>query len=572
MWLFTPFGFFSIVREADETDLTIRGRTRGDLLRLKHSYLPKAGTPTAQPGTDYPWRMVCRGHELAEAMKRIIDDIDYANFEDEVALVTGEARSRRYGQVCASLHGIDEDLPEPAPGGWQGLPWPEKAPAGKPRAFGGVVVAPDGHVLLREVAGHHGGYVWSFAKGRPKPGEHPRQTALREVLEETGVQARILLPLPGSFGGTTTRSHFFLMIADPRDVRLDFGSRETSRLRWALPDEARRLVGETTAPVGRARDLALLDATLEALPHPLPLERPIARREDYPDRRPFPARRATLDYRRQFTPSEMARVARGFIPTVQEQKWFAFQEDGVLQFHRSWSGIAIYRLHLAPVPRKPGHWQVRTAEVNRHPGQYGETRAQDDLAILRDLVDGMLIRYGEKPAQDSLAQAFTAASQPDYLGAPATVEALVLPLVQAMVDGFAGKASPHDWAKPAEKLVAAMTDDPRYARMPWHSREQLGQALVALMDLDPHACAGQSLAFVVGQAIGAVHGAARRLWTRLGEDPHAAWEREGQATFGRLIGFVVAAFLGTSPVTFAGRTLHDLTARVAPDDGAAPAA
>jgi hypothetical protein len=38
------------------------------------------------------------------------------------------------------------------------------------------------------------------------------------------------------------------------------------------------------------------------------------------------------------------------------------------------------------------------AEVNRRPGQYGETRAENDLDILRDLVDGMLIGFGEEPA------------------------------------------------------------------------------------------------------------------------------------------------------------------------------
>ena len=91
----------------------------------------------------------------------------------------------------------------------------------------------------------------------------------------------------------------------------------------------------------------------------------------------------------------MALVARGFIPTVQEQKWFVFLEDGVLHFHRSWTGIAIYRLHLAPMPKKPGHWQVSLSEVSRHPGQYGNAREDEDLAILRELVDGMLIGFGE---------------------------------------------------------------------------------------------------------------------------------------------------------------------------------
>lgn len=557
MWLFTSFGFFSIVRKTDSPQLTIRSRTRGDLLRLQQHFLPQASAPTSHAGTDYPWRMLCADSDLAAAMPRIVADIGYANFKDEVAMVTGKARAKRYGQVWSALYGMEEDLPEPERTGWQGLPWSEKNPVGKPRAFGGVVVDPTGRVLLREVAGHFGGYVWSFAKGRPDPGESPRETALREVLEETGVQARILLPLPGTFGGTTTRSHFFLMTADPRTVDLDFSSRETSRLRWALPDEARQLIQETKDATGRERDLAVLQAAFNVLPHPLPLQRPIARREDWQNR-PFPAKRATLAFQRVFTPEEMAQVVRGFIPTAQEQKWFAFLEDGVLHFHRSWTGLAIYRLHLAPVPKKPGQWQVQWAEVNRHPGQYGVTREEEDLTILQDLVDGMLIDYGQEPAMDGWVLALQAASQPNYLGSPPVVEGLVLPCIQAMVDGFSGKAAPEHWLEPAAQLTAAMTDDPRYTRMPWHSREQLGESLISLMNLDPRACDGQSLRFLIDQTLGAVHAAALRLWERFQRDPQALWEPEGQASFGRLSSFVVAAFTGTAGLGFAGVSLQSI--------------
>jgi 8-oxo-dGTP pyrophosphatase MutT (NUDIX family) len=558
MWLFTSFGFFSIVRKTDGPDLTIRSRTRGDLQRLRRHYLPQASEPEAHTGTDYPWRMRCGEAELAQALPRIVADIGYANFKDEVALATGKARAKRYGQVWSALYGLEEDLPEPEAAGWPGLPWPEKNPVGKPRAFGGVVVDPQGRLLLREVAGHFGGYVWSFAKGRPDPAETPRQTALREVREELGVEARILLPLPGTFGGTTTRSHFFLMTTDPRRVDLAFSSRETAGLRWALPDEARQLIAQTTEATGRERDLAVLQAALAALPSPLPLQRPIARREDWRTR-PLPARRTTLPYQRIFPPAEMALVARGFIPTVQEQKWFVFLEDGVLHFHRSWTGIAIYRLHVAPVPKKPGHWQVNLAEVSRHPGQYGITREEEDLAILRELVDGMLIGFGEEPTVDGLVLAVQAASQPNYLGSPPVVQALVLPCIQVMVDGFSGKAGPMEWERPAELLASAMTDHPDYTRMPWHSREQLGEELIRLMSLDPRACEGQNLRFVINQALAAVHATAQRLWEEFQRDPQAQWEPEGQAAFSRLGGFVVAVFMGTAELGFTGLTLRTLS-------------
>jgi hypothetical protein len=48
MWLFTVFGFFSIVRKSDDPHLTIRSRTLGDLRRLRNHYLPQATAPSAQ--------------------------------------------------------------------------------------------------------------------------------------------------------------------------------------------------------------------------------------------------------------------------------------------------------------------------------------------------------------------------------------------------------------------------------------------------------------------------------------------------------------------------------------------
>ena len=85
-----------------------------------------------------------------------------------------------------------------------------------------------------------------------------------------------------------------------------------------------------------------------------------------------------------------------------------------------------------------------------------------------------------------------------------------------------------------------------YTRTPWHSRKQLGESLIPLMNLDPRACEGQNLRFVLDQALGAVHAKALRLWEEFQRDPQAQWEPEGQAAFGRLGSFVVAAFLGTA--------------------------
>ena len=51
----------------------------------------------------------------------------------------------------------------------------------KKLAYGGVVFDRDGRVLLRKPKNEFDGYKWTFAKGRPKAGETPAQTALTEV-------------------------------------------------------------------------------------------------------------------------------------------------------------------------------------------------------------------------------------------------------------------------------------------------------------------------------------------------------------------------------------------------------
>lgn len=124
-------------------------------------------------------------------------------------------------------------------------------------AYGGVVFDSQGRILLREPSGHYDGYVWTFPKGRPDAGETPEEAALREVQEETGIIAKIVKRLPGDFIGGTTVNRFFVMSVVSDTGKHDF---ETSRIRWATPDEAARLIGKTTNLVGKKRDLAILAA------------------------------------------------------------------------------------------------------------------------------------------------------------------------------------------------------------------------------------------------------------------------------------------------------------------------
>jgi 8-oxo-dGTP pyrophosphatase MutT (NUDIX family) len=392
MWLFTSFGFFSIVQKAGDEHLTVRSRTQGDLLRLRRHYLPALTPPSRQGGSDYPWRSTCTHAALAEALPRIVQHLTYDNFKSEVKRTLGAAREARYAKVWEALHSLSEDLVEHVSEGFDDLPWPDEAESALPVAYGGVVIDRVGRVLLREVANHYDGYRWSFAKGRANPGEHPRRTALREVEEELGVEARLLLPLPGEFAGGTSSNRYFLMLADVRHSDPAFRSDETAAVRWVWPAEARALLAETTNAAGLERDLAVLEAALAMLPEVPPLKRSIAMREDL-STRPFPALRRSVRADWRFTTGEMARIVRGFVPAQPEERWFAVFEDAVLSLSRSGSGLPLYRVHFTPDDdgATPG-WRAFAVDLNRHPEHLNALADEgDELRFVRAVIDTHLL-------------------------------------------------------------------------------------------------------------------------------------------------------------------------------------
>jgi 8-oxo-dGTP pyrophosphatase MutT (NUDIX family) len=105
-------------------------------------------------------------------------------------------------------------------------------------AYGGVLFDGKGNVLLRKPRNEYDNYVWIFAKGRSEAGDTPEITAKREVLEETGYNARIAAKIDGSFEGGTTVTEFFLM--RPEGQPRGFG-RETEEIQWVPPEEAEKL-------------------------------------------------------------------------------------------------------------------------------------------------------------------------------------------------------------------------------------------------------------------------------------------------------------------------------------------
>jgi 8-oxo-dGTP pyrophosphatase MutT (NUDIX family) len=115
---------------------------------------------------------------------------------------------------------------------------------------GGVVLAeprPDAAVALVAHRSVRGGLQWTLPKGAVEEGETVEQTALREVREETGLEAELIGPLDTIdywfvWAPERTRYHkfvhYFLMVS----AGGDFSQRdhEMEDAAWFEPDEARR--------------------------------------------------------------------------------------------------------------------------------------------------------------------------------------------------------------------------------------------------------------------------------------------------------------------------------------------
>ena len=106
------------------------------------------------------------------------------------------------------------------------------------------------------------GRTWTLPKGTPKRNETREETAVREVVEETGLDVRITGPLDSieyTFVQSGTRIHktvhYFMM--EPTGGDLARHDNEFDQVRWVDFDEATTLLTFETerALVARAADL-----------------------------------------------------------------------------------------------------------------------------------------------------------------------------------------------------------------------------------------------------------------------------------------------------------------------------
>lgn len=108
MWILSTFGFFSIVEKPTDRGggtLTIRSRVESDLDRMRIA-LPRLGQTQTSDLSDYQYRAVANRSDVATAVARSVESINYPNFKDAVAHYQGRGRAALYGDVWATLYGL----------------------------------------------------------------------------------------------------------------------------------------------------------------------------------------------------------------------------------------------------------------------------------------------------------------------------------------------------------------------------------------------------------------------------------------------------------------------------------
>jgi len=99
----------------------------------------------------------------------------------------------------------------------------------------------------------------------------------------------------------------------------------------------------------------------------------------------LPDKKAKVSINRIFSNEEYGQLKHGIIPSVMEDKWFVFMEDDTLFFHRSWSGVCIYEVHLNREHEISGAW------VNRDISQYQEKDIDYDGKLLTFLIENLML-------------------------------------------------------------------------------------------------------------------------------------------------------------------------------------
>ncbi len=103
--------------------------------------------------------------------------------------------------------------------------------------------------------------------------------------------------------------------------------------------------------------------------------------------KPLPEQRAQLQFERSLDEQQYHALIQGVIPRSQDDRWFAFEDDGWFNICRSGTGNCIFRLRLED---DGNGWRISEAWANRNPDQYASEADETDAMMVDRLVDGII--------------------------------------------------------------------------------------------------------------------------------------------------------------------------------------
>lgn len=104
MWVFTEYGFFSIVAHRDKPNtLIVRGRVRDDLVEFHKRAGIRGSKVFENHRADYPYRLELPSVAVGKVLMDSVGAMRYPNFKNQVALKQGHERSNTYHDIWAIL-------------------------------------------------------------------------------------------------------------------------------------------------------------------------------------------------------------------------------------------------------------------------------------------------------------------------------------------------------------------------------------------------------------------------------------------------------------------------------------
>lgn len=89
-----------------------------------------------------------------------------------------------------------------------------------------------------------------------------------------------------------------------------------------------------------------------------------------------------------FEPNIFRSFCIGSIPQEMEDKWFIYQEGNGIHFHRSWTGLQVWKCYFRPLD-SGNQWQIYKVIACRDPNQYKMDKYDMELKLLKLMLPKM---------------------------------------------------------------------------------------------------------------------------------------------------------------------------------------